>query len=152
MSATAPEGAQTTRGMGVVALVWMVLLALTIGTWWAWTLDLDAWALPVAVLIATTKAGLILIVFMRLGEHGGASRVSMLVAAIFLLLLGGLVWADVVTRFEPTVPPGPLMPELKPGQPALQPWRRTTTRPAPLPSQPARGERGADAEAGGGSE
>ena len=38
--------------------------------------------------------------------------VAMLVALIFVGLLMSLSWADIRTRFEPTVPPGPYVPEL----------------------------------------
>jgi cytochrome c oxidase subunit IV len=46
----------------VVIILLMVLLAVT---YWAYTLNLGAWNLPVAMIIAVVKASLVLMVFMH---------------------------------------------------------------------------------------
>ena len=54
------------------------------------------------MLIASIKAGLVLIFFMHLGEHTGAVRLTVAVAVIFILLLMAITISDVATRFPPS--------------------------------------------------
>jgi cytochrome c oxidase subunit 4 len=64
------------------------------------------WALPVAMLIAVIKAGLVLIFFMHLGESKGAVRVTALIAASFILILIFFTISDAATRYPGTNPTG----------------------------------------------
>lgn len=87
--------------------------------------------LPVALLIACAKGGLIVWFFMHLGSHRGPSRIAALVPVVFLFVLTILSWADLRTRFHPTMPPGPFPLHLEPGQRGLSPAQRGTTQPRP---------------------
>ncbi len=95
--------------------VWIALVVLTTATFLLAKAPLGSWHLPVSIAIASGKAALIGFFFMHLVQSRGASRVALLVALIFLGLLMSLSWADIKTRFEPTVPPGPYVPALGPG-------------------------------------
>jgi cytochrome c oxidase subunit 4 len=124
------RGEQTLTPLTLLAL-WLGLCALAGLSWWLWTLQLGRWSLPVGLAIAFAKAGLIVTFFMRLREHGGASRTGLLVTLLLLGTLGSLTLAETATRFAPTVPPGPLMPKLEPDDPALTPGGRLSTQPEP---------------------
>jgi cytochrome c oxidase subunit IV len=54
--------------------------------------------LPVALLIAATKAVLVLWFFMHLAAQHASSRIAILVAAMMILLLVGLTSLDVASR------------------------------------------------------
>ena len=116
--------------------VWVgiALAALTAATWAISRLHLQTGELLVALLIATAKATLILLFFMHLREHPTASAVAGLVSLIFVALLISLSLADVLLRFEPTVPPGRVHPHIEPHWPTGEP-----TIPGHQPSTAPRG-------------
>ncbi|MGA9520331.1 MAG: cytochrome C oxidase subunit IV family protein [Myxococcaceae bacterium] len=114
------ESLQKTSGLRYVG-VWVGLIVLTTLTFLLAKAPLGGWHLPVSIGIASVKAALIFLFFMHLVQSRGASRVAVLVALIFLGLLMSLTWADIRTRFPPTVPPGPYVPELGPSSDTLLP-------------------------------
>ncbi len=84
---------------------WLALALLTGLTFGLAHLDLGDWALPLALLIAVTKATVVALFFMHLWDQRGASRLVLVTAALFVTLLAGLVVADVLTRFPLALPP-----------------------------------------------
>jgi cytochrome c oxidase subunit 4 len=88
-------------------VVWGALLALTaltLGT--AKGIHLPhPWGLVVALVIAFAKATLVALFFMHLWDHGGANRLVLVTALVFLMLLMGLTLLDNATRFQLTNPP-----------------------------------------------
>jgi cytochrome c oxidase subunit 4 len=85
----------------------VLLFALTILTYTcAQYFHLGAAAFPVAMLIAVTKGSLVVLFFMHLKDQRGASRLTLVIAILFVLLLISLVIADLNTRFPLALPPG----------------------------------------------
>ncbi len=91
----------------------LVLLAMTIG---AAFLDLGRFNLPVAMLIAVTKAALILLVFMHLKGGSRLFQAAALAGVLWLAILLALTLDDYATRPEETRPRnGQVAPALTPG-------------------------------------
>jgi cytochrome c oxidase subunit IV len=82
------------------------LIALTITTYSVAKLDLGRFNFIIAMAIAATKGSLVVLFFMHLKDQKGASRLTMLIAITFVLLLIGLVIADLSTRFPLALPAG----------------------------------------------
>jgi cytochrome c oxidase subunit 4 len=103
-----PEGHDAHEHHSVVpyVVVWIILCVLTGVTVWTGKMHLGAMALPLALVIATTKSLLVLIIFMHLKEDKGANRLVVGTAFVFVLLLLGIVLGDVATRFKATTPSG----------------------------------------------
>ena len=85
-------------------IVFVALMALAGTTYALGEGKLGAASLPVAMLIATVKAALVLLFFMHLKEHKGAARVAMAIAVFFVLMLVGGSISDVATRYAPANP------------------------------------------------
>ncbi|MGC4123216.1 MAG: cytochrome C oxidase subunit IV family protein [Myxococcales bacterium] len=86
--------------------VWVALLVLAAGSFlFARVHPPEPWALLVAMAVAFVKAALVMLVFMHLWAHRGASRLAMAVAFGFIALLMSLTVADVVTRLPVANPP-----------------------------------------------
>jgi caa(3)-type oxidase subunit IV len=79
--------------------VFLGLLVLTGVTYVTGKMHLGSWALPLALLIASTKAGLVLAFFMHLWDTRGAPLVAMVVSLLFIVTLLALVFGDVAFRF-----------------------------------------------------
>jgi cytochrome c oxidase subunit 4 len=79
-------------------LAWVGLLVLTTVSFGAAHLALGAAAAPVALGIASIKAGIVLVVFMHLMQTNPAVRTALGTAIVFILLLAAGIVADVVTR------------------------------------------------------
>jgi cytochrome c oxidase subunit 4 len=92
-------------GPGRYLACWLALALLTGLTFALSTAELGAWSLPAALLIALTKASIVALFFMHLWDHPGASRLVLVTAALFVVLLASLVVADVMTRFPLALPP-----------------------------------------------
>lgn len=75
--------------------VLVVLAALSFG---ASFVPLRDWALPVALLVASAKAAIVVLVFMGLGRASASAQLAALAALLMLLLLVGLMLADPLTR------------------------------------------------------
>jgi cytochrome c oxidase subunit IV len=86
--------------------VWIVLLFCTGLTYVTGTMHLGKWALPLAMAIATLKAGLVAMIFMHLRESSGATRLVFGTSLIFVALLIFFTVADVATRFSLATPAG----------------------------------------------
>ncbi|HLL54109.1 MAG TPA: cytochrome C oxidase subunit IV family protein [Myxococcaceae bacterium] len=86
--------------------IWVVLLVLTVATIVTARIDLGGrWNLVLALVIASVKAGLVVMYFMHLAEQKGANRIVFVVSVFFVVLLIGLTVGDVATRFPLTNPP-----------------------------------------------
>jgi len=111
-------------GAGRYYVVWIALLiftALTLFT--ARGIHIPhPWALLVALAIAFAKATLVALFFMHLWDHGGANRLVLVTALVFLALLMGLTTLDNATRFQLTNPPNERnMRAMPPGPDILSP-------------------------------
>ncbi len=82
-------------------LVWIALLVGTLLTFGASRLRLpEPYHLGVAILIACAKSALVVLFFMHLYDHAGASRLVFVTSVFFVVLLIGLVVLDNATRFD----------------------------------------------------
>ena len=90
-------------------ITWIGLLVLTGASF---STSLFALSVPaetgIALLIATAKASWVALVFMHLLEARFAQRATLVTAAVFVLLLAGLMVTDVTARH--TMPPRPFDP------------------------------------------
>jgi cytochrome c oxidase subunit IV len=87
-------------------IVAVALFCLTFLTYSLAKLDMGRFNFIVAMAIAATKGSLVVLFFMHLKDQKGASRLTMLIAIMFVLLLIGLVIGDLSTRFPLALPPG----------------------------------------------
>jgi len=78
--------------------VWATLLVLTAVTVFVATLDLGPFNAVVALSIATVKALLVLLFFMELRYSTALTKVAVVSAVFFLMLLAGLTLSDYLTR------------------------------------------------------
>jgi len=82
-------------------LLWTVfaaLLGLLVLTAAAARVDLGAFNVPIALLIAAAKTALIFLFFMHLRYQRGLIRLFALSGFVWLALMGGLTFADYLTR------------------------------------------------------
>lgn len=79
-------------------LTWAVLLVLTTGTLLTSFVAHGIWEYVSGLGFAIVKASLVAWFFMHLVEERFSSRVSFVVGVLFVLLIVGLVVADVLTR------------------------------------------------------
>jgi cytochrome c oxidase subunit IV len=78
--------------------VWATLLVLTALTVFVATLELGPFNAIVALSIATVKALLVLLFFMELRYSTALTKVAVVAAVFFLMLLAGLSLSDYLTR------------------------------------------------------
>jgi cytochrome c oxidase subunit 4 len=128
MAATRSEGTQgkSHGGYGKALLVGVALLALTTLSFGLSRLHLGTWGLVVALAIAVIKATLIAFFFMHLSERSGGPRLVFATAALFVVILIGLILVEASDRPWSAMPPGPFTVERLPGmddQPAGAPPR-----------------------------
>ena len=86
---------------------WMAFFVLLFGTIITYALhhvNLGSLALPVALLIAFSKAMFVVLFFMHLIDHPGVNRLVMGVTILFLLFAILMVYADLFTRFPLSTP------------------------------------------------
>jgi cytochrome c oxidase subunit IV len=85
-------------------LVWFALLVLTAITWFTGQMHIAGFALLLALIIAITKATLVVLFFMHLWEQKGVNRVAFTasIVGVVLMLLG--VFGDVVFRLPTLLP------------------------------------------------
>lgn len=111
------------------AVVWGVLLALTVATYGLSKFHIPGgWGVTVALGIASAKGALVALFFMHLWDQRGANRLVFLTSLVFVALLVGLTLSDNATRFRLSNPPGsegalPLAPTDYPPGPAPEPPR-----------------------------
>jgi cytochrome c oxidase subunit 4 len=84
----------------------ILLFALTITTYTFAKHDFGRLSFVIAMTIAATKGTLVVLFFMHLKDQRGASRLTLIIALLFVLLLISLVIADLNTRFPLALPPG----------------------------------------------
>lgn len=80
-----------------------VLIGLLIGTFltvWVAQYHFGEWNMVVAMAIATAKASLVLLFFMHLKYDNMMNRVIFGSGFLFLLLLAGFSFMDILTRFK----------------------------------------------------
>jgi cytochrome c oxidase subunit 4 len=84
----------------------LALFALTVTTYTFAKHDFGRWSFVIAMIIAVTKGTLVVLFFMHLKDQKGTSRLTLIIAILFVLLLIGLVIGDLYTRFPLALPPG----------------------------------------------
>jgi cytochrome c oxidase subunit IV len=103
------------HGTGRYWVVWFILLIFTGLTVLTGRMDLGAINLPLAMLIASIKATLVVLFFMHMSEAAGANRLVFCVSLIFVAVMMLGVFGDLWTRNPMTLPsaaPSTLGPEL----------------------------------------
>jgi cytochrome c oxidase subunit 4 len=90
--------AQFKRHTRHLALAWAALIALMLASLGSAYLALGAGNAIAGLVIAAVKAGLVVIVFMRLGHAAPAVRLAAAAALATWLLLAGLSGVDYATR------------------------------------------------------
>jgi cytochrome c oxidase subunit 4 len=94
------------HGPGRYVVIWMALLAFTITTVVTGHMDLGAANLPLAMVIATVKASLVVLFFMHLWDAEGINRLVFGVAVVFVVVLLLGVFGDLLTRMPEALPTG----------------------------------------------
>src|SRR3954469_21322153 len=84
--------------------VWGALIVGTFLTVWTGYKDLGAWNLPIALIIATTKASLVVLFFMHMTETPTANRIVFGASLVFAIVLIIGVFGDLWTRNAMTLP------------------------------------------------
>jgi cytochrome c oxidase subunit IV len=105
MSSSTATAAKPAPAFMRYVLVWVALLVLTVVTYGVAHMHRGPFLLPVAMLVASTKATLVGLFFMHLWDEKGLNRLILLMAALFLGLMILLDVSDVRTRFAPALPP-----------------------------------------------
>lgn len=87
-------------------VTYLVLAVCTLLTFTAAQHDFGELSFAIGMLIAFVKAMFVILFFMHLYEQKGLSRLTMLIAVVFVLLLITLTLSDAATRFPLAMPPG----------------------------------------------
>jgi cytochrome c oxidase subunit IV len=113
--------AEHAHGAGRYYVVWAALIIGTILTVATGTRDLGNWNLPLALIIATTKATLVVLFFMHMTETPTANRIVFVTSLVFAIVLIIGVFGDLWTRNGMTLPsaaPSTEGPEIEASAPA----------------------------------
>jgi cytochrome c oxidase subunit IV len=102
---SASKDGHEAHGTGRYYLVWGLLLCFTALTVFTGRLDLGGANLPIALLIATVKATLVVLFFMHMTEAPGANRLVFVVSLLFSIVLLVGVFGDLWTRNAMSLPP-----------------------------------------------
>ena len=94
------------HGPGRYVLIWAALLVFTITTVVTGRMDLGGANLPLALIIATIKATLVVLFFMHLWDAEGINRLVFCVALVFVVVLLLGVFGDLLTRMPEALPTG----------------------------------------------
>ena len=120
-----PTAHETEHGAGRYVLIWAALLVFTLTTVITGRMDLGSANLPLALIIATIKAGLVVMFFMHLWDSEGINRLVFGVALLFVLVLLAGVFGDLLTRMPDALPTGRHAHTLEggdyPSQPVMNP-------------------------------
>jgi cytochrome c oxidase subunit 4 len=100
------EQAHEEHGPGRYVVIWLALLTFTITTVVTGRMDLGSANLPLALIIATVKATLVVLFFMHLWDSEGINRLVFGVAVLFVLVLLLGVFGDLWTRMPDALPTG----------------------------------------------
>jgi cytochrome c oxidase subunit 4 len=93
------------HGAGRYVVIWLALLALTVLTVVTGRMELGSANLFVALIIATVKAGLVVLFFMHLWDAEGVMRLVFAGSVLFVVVLLLGVFGDVLTRAPAALPP-----------------------------------------------
>jgi cytochrome c oxidase subunit 4 len=88
-----------------VYLLLLLFTAITVGTGKYVHLG-GSGNIVLAMVIATVKASLVVLFFMHLYDDGGVNRLVFVVSVLFVLVLIGFVFGDLMTRLPITLPYG----------------------------------------------
>ena len=105
--ANPPEPAKTehhAHGAGRYFVVWALLIIFTATTVITGHMDLGAANLPLALVIASIKATLVVLFFMHMTEAPGANRLVFVVSLVFSLVMMIGVFGDLWTRNPMSLP------------------------------------------------
>ena len=92
------ETGKTRNGFGIYIVIWLALLCLTAATVTVYYLHLGSMGAAVALMIATTKAGLILLFFMNLRHEEKFLQAVFLIPVCLVGLLIAFTFLDVWYR------------------------------------------------------
>ena len=92
------------HGAGRYVLIWLALLVFTLTTVITGRMDLGGANLPLALVIATVKAGLVVLFFMHLWDSEGIMRIVFGVSIVFVMVLLLGVFGDILTRMPEALP------------------------------------------------
>ncbi len=92
------------HGPGRYIASFAALFVFTVLTYALHHVNLGAGALPIAMLIATLKALVVVLFFMHLWDHPGVNRLVLGVSILFLGVAIAMVFADNFTRFPLATP------------------------------------------------
>jgi cytochrome c oxidase subunit 4 len=98
--------AEASHGIGRYAVVWAILLFFTVLTIVTGRINLGAANIFIALIIAVTKATLVVLFFMHLWDMGGVNRLVFVVSVLFLVVLIVGVFGDLTTRLPSSLPNG----------------------------------------------
>jgi cytochrome c oxidase subunit IV len=126
-------------------IVWVLLLVGTVLTFGLSRVHLPSpFHLLVALAIACAKSALVVLFFMHLWDHTGASRIVFVTSVFFVVLLIWIVVLDNATRFELANPGRAATLPLEPPGPDLLSPRGGPPEPAQRVDMPPSGEPGHD--------
>lgn len=94
------------HGAGRYFVIWALLLIGTLTTVITGRMDLGAANLPLALLIASVKAALVVMFFMHLWDSEGINRLVFGVSVVFVIVLMLGVFGDLYTRRSAALPTG----------------------------------------------
>jgi cytochrome c oxidase subunit 4 len=94
------------HGPGRYVVIWLLLLVATVTTVVTGRMDLGGANLPLAMMIATIKATLVVLFFMHLWDSEGINRLVFGVSILFVLVLLLGVFGDLWTRIPMALPVG----------------------------------------------
>jgi cytochrome c oxidase subunit IV len=92
------------HGSGAYWLVWIALLVLTAITWQTGQMHIPGFSLLLALIIAVTKATLVVLFFMHLWEQKGVNRVAFVSSIVFVVVMLLGVFGDVTMRLNSLLP------------------------------------------------
>ncbi len=92
-------------GAGRYIASFAALFVCTLLTYRLHYMPLGDFAFPIAMVIAVTKALVVVLFFMHLWDHPGANRIVLAVSILFLAVAIAMVYADTLTRFAPVTQP-----------------------------------------------
>jgi cytochrome c oxidase subunit IV len=84
--------------MWIYIAVFLALAAGTLLTWWVSTIEMGVWNTPIALVIATIKALLVILFFMHVIHSPRLTWVVIVASFLWLGVLFVLTFADYLTR------------------------------------------------------
>jgi cytochrome c oxidase subunit IV len=100
------SGGEHAHGSGRYFVIWALLLVATLTTVITGRMDLGAANLPLALVIASIKATLVVLFFMHLWDSEGINRLVFGVSVVFVIVLLLGVFGDLLTRQAAALPTG----------------------------------------------